>query len=256
VNASIRPPELGVDGLPAELREQIQRALVEPLRRFHGAVGTALGAAWLVGDRLQLFEVWVDVPADWQTPTWQNSWTAATSISGEVGAAYRKTEDGFLELRGAADAPGGGPLAGDVLFAVPAAYVPAARWRSIQWTIDGTLAYNFAVVSIESSGAVTWIGGNTGASQAVGLQMRVQCADTRPPVFTTPYCLPQDLPYALARPPVGLWVLSIVERTTSTVILAPGGVDWLAVGNIVRLRHVTGLQAGKSYIIRLVALGG
>lgn len=254
----LRPPELALEGFPEEIRGPLFRSLVEPLRAFNSAVGAAVEASWRVGVNLQLFELRVDVPNDWQTPTFLNSWTAATSISGEVAPGYRKTEDGHLELRGAADAPGGGATPGDVLFTVPSAYAPFARWRSVQWTIDGALAYNTAVLSVETDGSVTWLGGNTGAAQAVGLQMRVQCADLRPPVFTTPYALPQDIAYTLTRPPIGLWVLSVTERGGAPAVLAPGGVEWQpsTAGRSIRLRHVAGLQAGKSYTIRLAALGG
>ncbi len=245
-----------LSALPDQLRGPVEQALVKPITLFMDEAARAINRCWARGDTVALFEdVRVDVPADWTSPTMENSW-----IDG--GAVYRKTEGGELELDGKVTAPGGGAVAGTTIFTVPFAPARAGRYLCASTTaVPVDIACR---VDVLTTGAVQFRAGTTGVSCPVFLSgIRQPCADPQPYQPAGPFRWPLDLAYPLERRPMGLYLIEARERipTGSSGVRSPiGGVDWELVEargvRQLRVRRIAGLAAGKSYILRLAAIGG
>ena len=253
-----RVQSFDLTALPEELRRPVEAALVKPIRLFMDDASRAIERAWSVGDDLLFYEdVRVDVPADWIVATFLASWTNYQD------AAYRKTENGDVEFQGYARAPGGGAVANTTIIQLPAEFRMAVQRGFICHTHDGV---NHASCYMEArpNGDLAWIAGATAASQFVALNtIKGVCADRQPYQPAGADRWPLDLPYVLERPPLGLFLLEARERIpqgSSATRVPLGGVDWEIHDDRgvrkIRVRRVTGLTPGKSYILRLVAVGG
>lgn len=248
--------------LPDQLRGPVEQALVKPLKLFMDETSRTLGRAWVLRDNLALFEdIRIDVPDEWIAPTLLNSWTDGTTF-GDPTPAYRWREDGDLELRGFLLAPGGGATVDTAMFQMQ--YQPIGRATFVQWNITAALAHGRSWVTVDPDGSVIWRDGDVGASQQLALSgIRVPALDPQPPLPGGSYAFPVELPWTLERMPLGLFLLEAREREpsgTSNVRIPVGGVDWELIDRRgerhLRVRRVTGLLPGRSYILRLVALGG
>lgn len=264
--AQPRVQTFDLTALPEKLREPVQQSLVKPLRLFMDEAARAIGKAWTQGETLAFYEgVRVDVPDEWLTPTFQNSWSDGAG-TGDPSVAYRKTENGDLEFRGFPAAPGGGAVSGNEILSIAnSSFWPAGRASFVCRTTDITPGLNVCYVSMEADGRLIWDGGTTDAGRQVAISsVRVPCADRQPYQAATPYNFPVELPWTLERAPIGVCLLEARERNPSggeNVRSPVGGVDWEvldrgAAGRRLNIRLVTGLAPGKSYTLRLLAVGG
>lgn len=220
--------------------------LLLPLNKFLSDANDGLSAGLRLDANLgcQVWTFRVQVPAQWQTPTFANSWTNYGSP--EATAGYTKTADGLVFLKGGLK---GGTL-GAAAFMLPAAYCPAERMQCVCYYFNGTSAAP-GLVYVEANGDVKPAGSTNFYVSLAGISF--PCSNFSPYV---PSCFPLKFKCTL---PGGraqkLELGEVVDVTPGSTPLVHNATEaiWRNDAGQITIDNIPGLLPGRTYSIRAIA---